>query len=267
VYNARVSISSKPHVKLHPIAAVIVLFLAKCPSAQTSTPALPQPSPSQLVAHLAIVVQLSRSLNAKKLKAGDKVTARVIQDVVVHGKLMIPRDSTLIGHVTDVAALTKTDPRSRLAMVFESRVSKEGGALPMRGVVQALGPPLPDRFLEAVMASSSPYSPGENGHPVNGAIMSTGQTNAPTEITAARPRQTGARALEQREQALETAGQPRRGGTGPHGALTVSSRGVFGLPGLFLNEGAAIPAIVAAGRNVELKSGTQVVLHLDVPLL
>jgi hypothetical protein len=180
---------------------------------------------------------------------------------------VIPRDSKLIGHVTDVVSLTKTDPRSRLAMVFESGELRGGGKVPLRGVIQALAPPLPDPFLEAVMASSSSYAAWENGHPVNGAMMSTGQTNAPTEITSVRPRQTGARALEQRERALEDADKPHSGGSGPHGALTAGSHGVFGLPGLFLTDAAAVPAIVASGQNVELKSGTQIVLRLDGSLL
>jgi hypothetical protein len=209
-----------------------------------------------------LVAQLSNGLNAKRLKVGDKVTAIVIQDVVVSGQVMIPRDSKLMGRIIEVEALTKTDPRSRLAIMFESRLAKDGEALPMRGVIQALAPPLPDPFLEAVMSSSSPYSPGINGHPVNGDIMSTGQTNATTEITSVRPRQGGARALEQRQRALEDAGKQQGLDNGPHGALTVSSHGVFGLPGLFLAESDVVPAIVAAGQNVELARGTQIVLRL-----
>ena len=253
-------------MKLHPIAAAIALYVAPCLSAQAPPSAQP-PSPPRPNGVLTVVVQLSKGLNAKKLKIGDRVTSRAIQDVVLAGRIVIPRDSKLIGHVTDVVSLTKTDPRSRLAMVFESGELRGGGKVPLRGVIQALAPPLPDPFLEAVMASSSSYAAWENGHPVNGAMMSTGQTNAPTEITSVRPRQTGARALEQRERALEDADKPHSGGSGPHGALTAGSHGVFGLPGLFLTDTAAVPAIVASGQNVELKNGTQIVLRLDGLLL
>jgi hypothetical protein len=62
---------------------------------------------------------------------------------------------------------------------------------------------------------------------------------------------------------LESADKPGQSGTDRHGALTVSSKGVFGLPGLFLSNGTPTPAIVAAGHDVELKSGTQIVLRLD----
>jgi hypothetical protein len=209
------------------------------------------------------VAALSKKLNAKKLKVGDRVNARVLQDVVVQGNVVIPHDSRLIGRVTDVEAVTQTDPRSRLGLVFESRVAKGGGALPMHGVIQALAPPLPDPYLETALSSPSPYDAGANGHPVNGGLTSTTQTNAPTEVVNRdHPRESGVRALEQRERALEGADQPEAAGTAPHGALTVRSRGVFGLPGLVLSEG-TVPAIVAAGQNVELKSGTQIVLRLD----
>lgn len=252
-------------MKLHPIAAAIALYVAPCLSAQAPPSAQPASPPSPNA--LAVVVQLSKGLSAKKLKIGDRVTSRVIQDLVLAGRIVIPRDSKLIGHVTDVVSLTKTDPRSRLAMVFESGELKDVGKVPLRGVIQALAPPLPDPFLEAVMASSSPYAAGENGHPVNGAMMSTGQTNAPTEITSDHPRQSAARALEQRKRTLENADKPRSGGGGPHGALTADSHGIFGLPGLFLTGTALVPAIVASGQNVELKSGTQIVLRLDGSLL
>jgi hypothetical protein len=210
------------------------------------------------------VAALSKKLNAKKLRVGDRVDARVLQDVVVQGNVVIPHDSRLIGRVTDVEAVTKTDPQSRLGVVFESRVAKDGGALPMHGVIQALAPPLPDPYLETALSSPSPYDGGANGHPVNGGLMSTTQTNAPTEVVNRdHPRESGVRALEQRERALEGADQLEAAAAGPHGALTVRSRGVFGLPGLFLSEGTTVPAIVAAGQNVELKSGTQIVLRLD----
>jgi hypothetical protein len=240
----------------------MALLAATCAAAQDPQ-ASPLPPQSKTEAPLAVVARLTKSLSAKKLRPGDKVTAIVIQDVVVAGKVFMARDTRLHGRVIEVQPQTKTDPRSRLVMVFESRTPKEGGTLPMRGVVQALAPPLPDPFLEAVMASSSPYAAGENGHPVNGAIMSTGQTNAPTEITNVRPRQSGAKALQERQRVLNDADKPGPTGSGPHGALTVNSHGVFGLPGLFLTSGAPVPAIVASGQDVELQNGAQIVLRLD----
>jgi hypothetical protein len=74
--------------------------------------------------------------------------------------------------------------------------------------------------------------------------------------------------LQDREKALAAAAANQQAGTGaPHGALTARSRGVFGLPGLALSTSGPIPVIVTVGQNIELKSGTQIVLGLDESVL
>jgi hypothetical protein len=248
-------------MKLGIVTSTIASLVIACATAQEQQ-AAPRPQPRAEVP-LAVVARLSKGLNAKNLKVGDKVAAVVIQDLLLAGRVFIPREAKLTGRVVEVQAETRSDPRSRLALVFESKTLRDGEVLPMHGVIQALAPPLPDPFLEAAMASSSPYGASEYGHPVNGSISSSGQTNVPTQVTAQRPRASGATALEQRQRALENADKPGPAGSGPYGALTVSSHGVFGLPGLFLTSAAPVPAIVAAGRNVELQSGAQIVLRLD----
>ncbi|HEY5027306.1 MAG TPA: hypothetical protein VIK39_02775 [Candidatus Angelobacter sp.] len=241
----------------------ILLFLATCASAQS--PPTSRISPANPTHTLAVVVQINNELNTKKLKIGDKVNATVIQDMVAAGKIVIPRGARLIGHVSGVTRLSKADPRSRLALVFDRGERKGGGTLPLHGFVQAMAPPLPDPKLEAIMASSS-YGGAENGHPVNGGMMSTGQNNASTPITGSR-RPSAAEELQQREKALEDAEQPKSSVGGPHGALSASSRGVFGLPGLALSSSGPVPVIVTVGQNIELKSGTQIVLRLDESVL
>jgi hypothetical protein len=248
-------------MKIYQIAS-IAPFLAMCASAQS--PHRPQASPANPTRSLAVVVQINSDLNTKKLKIGDKINATVIQDMVSSGKIVIPRGARLIGHVSAVTRLSKTDPISRLALVFDRGERKGGGTLPLHGFVQAMAPPLPDPKLEAIMASSS-YGGAENGHPVNGGMMSTGQTNASTPITGSR-RPSAAEELQQREKALEDAEQPKSNVGAPQGALSASSRGVFGLPGLALSAG-PVPVIVTVGQNIELKSRTQIVVSLDDAIL
>lgn len=88
-----------------------------------------------------IVAEFSQSLNAKKLKPGDPIKAQVSQDVLVHGKLVIPVDSTLVGHVTEVKASQKEDRPSRLGIVFDKVLMKHHVELALRGVIHALAPP------------------------------------------------------------------------------------------------------------------------------
>ena len=249
-------------MKTYPFAFVVVSLLTARAPAQTAPLSAAPTQPN-----LAVVAQLSKNLSAKSLKTGDKISAQVIQDVVSEGRILIPRDSTLLGQVADVTRFTKDDPRSRLALLFERAELKGSGTLPIHGVIQAIAPPLPDRFLEAIMASSpSTYAGGQNGHPVNGGL-STGQTNTPTPIITSARSRTGAGALEQRERALNNASDHAPEAGLPGGALSAGSHGVFSLPGLALSSGSPIPVLVTVGRNIELKPGTQIVLLLEGPPL
>jgi len=247
-------------MNMYPLAAVVISLLPSVAPAQTA------PSPAAATkAELSVVVQLNKDLRANKVKTGDNISAKVIQDVVSEGRIVIPRDSRVLGHVADVTPFSKDDPRSRLALFFERVEIKGRGSLPIHGVIQAIAPPLPDPFLEAIMASSSsPYAGGQNGHPVNGGL-STGQTNTPTPIITSARSKTAAAALEQREQALNNASAHGPENGPPQGALTAGNHGVFGLPGLALSSGSPVPVIVTAGRNIELKPGTQIVIRLQSP--
>ena len=66
-----------------------------------------------------MLVELSKRLNSQKLKVGDKVKAEVSQDVVSHGKVIIPVETKLIGHVTEVSARDSGHPESRLGIMFD----------------------------------------------------------------------------------------------------------------------------------------------------
>lgn len=243
-------------MKFHSPAAVIFLSLA-CLPAQTPPPS-PSPNPT-----VAVVATLNKDLSAKKLKIGDKITTEVIQDVLVGGKIVIPRESKIVGHVADVASTNKADPHSHLSLVFDFAKLKTGGSLQIRGLIQALAPPLSDPFVDAAMNSSSPYNPGINGHPVTGGLASAGQTNTPTQVTASRPRETAARALQERERALDMARNGQASSPERNGALSATTRGVFGLPGLSLSHSGSISTIISMGNDVQLKSGSQIVVLLD----
>src|SRR5438309_4348396 len=85
------------------------------PPEKSSAPAQTEPqskSPS-------LLVELSNTLKAKKLKPGDKIKAEVAQDVVSHGKVIIPVETQVIGHVTEVRVLDGGNSESRLGIVFD----------------------------------------------------------------------------------------------------------------------------------------------------
>lgn len=48
-----------------------------------------------------IPAALSKSVDAKKAKPGDKIEARITMDLLCNGKVVTPRDTKVIGHVTE----------------------------------------------------------------------------------------------------------------------------------------------------------------------
>src|SRR5258708_6685305 len=100
------------------------------------------PNPSSM-GMFYVLAEFTGSLNVKKLKPGDRVKAMVTQDVLSHGRIIIPEESKLLGHVTEVKARGQEDTESRLGIVFDKVLLKHHEAMDFQGVVQALAPPVP----------------------------------------------------------------------------------------------------------------------------
>ena len=103
-------------------------------------------------------LELSKTLDAKKVKAGDPVTAQLLADVVAHGKIVARRDSKLIGHVTESQPYTKENSESRLGFVFDKVILKGGQEVPVRSMLLAIRP-APRLTIDA---PSAPAPPGMN---------------------------------------------------------------------------------------------------------
>ncbi len=226
-----------------------------------------------------MLVELNRSLKAKKLKPGDKIKATVTQDVVSHGKVVIPVDTGLMGHVTEVSVRDQGHPESRLGIVFDRILLKQFRTIAFKAVVQAVAPPAimpsrvdqPSQMLPPSMiggtresgpmamgrSSSSPSNRGMNnsGSP---AIGSGDITTAQTPFTVKQSTATNA-SLASSGVLLGTssAGTPLSLGM---------PEGVRGIKGLSLNTAPSAstpgPVIVSNTDNVKLESGTQILLRV-----
>jgi hypothetical protein len=240
---------------------------------QASTSANATTNSGGLAEGTAITAELTKGLDSKKAKQGDPVQAKVVQDVIATGKLVIPRNSKLIGHVTEVKAGGKGEASS-LGIAFDKAVLKSGQEIPIHAVIQALAPP--PRF-----ANPNAPSPGMSDD--------TGMTAAPqggysADSPAARPMPSGPMGG-----ATSTVGGVAGSATGAtnsvgttatntagtatntvgmtsNGQLTAGSRGVMGMPGVTLNAGATNASsgsvVTNDKKNVKLDSGTQVVLRV-----
>src|SRR5258708_4024431 len=59
-------------------------------------------TPSRFTPNLVIAAELSKSLDARKNKVGDKVEAISTMDLLFHGQIVLPRDTKILGHVTNI---------------------------------------------------------------------------------------------------------------------------------------------------------------------
>jgi hypothetical protein len=93
-----------------------------------------------------LYAELAKTVDAKKAKAGDPVSALLQADVLAHGKIVAHRDSKLIGRVTEAQAHSKDNPESRLGIVFDKIKLKNGQEIPLNVVLTALRPAPPPTF-------------------------------------------------------------------------------------------------------------------------
>jgi hypothetical protein len=212
----------------------------------TTAPGSPTPaaSPSQFPAGTIIPIELSKSVDTKKAKVGDKIEARIPSDLLSQGKVVIPRDSKIFGHVTDVKAHTKESPDSKVGLAFDRMQVKKGGEVPLQVTVQAVGRPLqmvdsPAHMNEgAGTPSAAPSTAG--GSNMGGSVPSRSQ-----ERVASIPTDAGG----QSDAVPSTTMAP----------LGPTSQGVVGMKGLELSGS----VISSQTDNVHLDTGTQMILRAN----
>lgn len=92
-------------------------------------------------------VKLLTPINSAKAKVGKKITAQMTQKVVSGDVTIVPLNSKLTGHVTEVQKRDNAHPEARLGMVFEQIQLKHGRTLAFVGVLHIVsgeyGEPLP----------------------------------------------------------------------------------------------------------------------------
>src|SRR5882672_11003542 len=84
---------------------------------------------------------LSRSVDTRNAKPGDEVRATLAHDVESGGQVMFRRGTTLVGHVTEAKPRDRHAEGggdSRLGIVFERAVLKDGSEVPVNATIRAV---------------------------------------------------------------------------------------------------------------------------------
>lgn len=146
--------------------------------AQQTTAGSARQTPSDNMAVLSrgtiLIGEFSHGVNAKKLKAGDKVKAVLTQALVLKGRIIAPNETRLVGHVTEVKRSTGADAESRLGIVFDKLLLKHHHELLFQAGVEALLAPVIRR--SRVDEPDQMMPPAIVGAPTN--INTTGRGNS-----------------------------------------------------------------------------------------
>ena len=232
------------------------------PTPQSSTPSTTsepassasQPSGQKIAPGSVIPVQLTKTVDAKKAKTGDEVVAKVTQDMKnATGQVLVPKDTKVIGHVTEAQPRSKEQKESQLAIAFDRAQMKDGETVQMPMSIQAIvgqqnNPPANAGNDQAAAPAGGGTSPNSGGRsPMAGG----GSNSTPPPSPSA--------------DAGGTAGNDQSA-SASRPPINAQTKGVIGLPNVNLspNSNATQGSVVTSDKNnVKLESGTLLLLRVN----
>ena len=217
-------------------------------------------STSQLQAGSTVQAELAKPVDARKNKVGDEVIAKTTHDVKSEGRVVIPKGSKLVGHVTEAKAQSKEQATSELGIAFDHAILKNGEELPLTLGIQAIGRSqvAAAAVEDDTMATGSSGAMGSSGARTSGGSGPLGAVRSTAGGVVGGAGSTAGAAVN------STAGSAGGAVSAP---LSATSQGVVGMPGLSLAAQTATSGnasvITAQGTNVHLDSGTEMILRVN----
>jgi hypothetical protein len=240
---AGIHFGEETHMKTPAFVLIVIILAAGC---FAQTPAAPSNEElTQILPGILIPAELSKSLDAKKAKPGDKIELKTSMDLLSHGQIVIPRNSKIEGHVTSAQPHTKDAPDSELGIAFDRILIKNGKELPIQAVVQAIAPPL-------IIINDAPGSPAAIGAPPPGQQSgNVGSADAPGTALSSAPQVPSMNA--------PATASSARGAI----VLTSESHGAVGIKGTTVGGTKEANLITSSSQNVHLDGGTQFMLKTE----
>lgn len=232
-------------------ALAMVLLVAGVALGQESAPGSAS-NAQQIAPGASLPVELSKSLDAHKTKVGDPVQAKIVQDLLSNGQVVIPRDTKVIGHVTEATPKGKGEPGSTLGLAFDKMILKGGREIPFNATIQALAKPQQSTTPLANEPTNDNYGGGPGG------------AGAGPGSAAGRGGVAGGQVGVQQPSIPDATGGPKStAAPSAAGAISASTQGVIGLKGLSLSKGNQGTVITSDSGNVHLDGGTQMILRVE----
>jgi hypothetical protein len=200
---------------------------------------------------------LSRSVDSKKAKVGDEVTARVANEVRTANGLVIPRDAKLIGKITQANARSKGDGTSALGLSFDRATLKDGTTVNLISTIQAVivapqpTPPPADSMGDASAGAGGGYGTGRaSGGPVSGVGSTVGGMATDVTNTAGSVAGNTVGALPQ--------------AAGSDSLITTRTTGVVGIKNVQISSTASTGTVLSSDdKSVKLDGGTRLLVNVS----
>lgn len=212
---------------------------------------------------------LLKSIDSKKAKVGDEVTAKVMSDIRSGGQVVLPRDSKLIGKITQANARAKGDATSTLGITFDRAVLKNGSALSLTSTIQALVAPPPeapysdDSGMGSGGGAGTPLQGSNTGSTAGGPLSGAASTVGGVANTAGSTVSGVASAAG--DTAASAAGAATRNASGDF-VLTTRTSGVVGIKNLELDSSAtaqgAGTVFTSNSKSVKVDSGSRLLVRI-----
>src|SRR5258706_8399694 len=130
---------------MKPFAATlaVTMLLATGLAAQAPTPSENTGSEATLAGGTVLNATLNSSVDSKKAKPGEQITAHTTEAVKsTDGRMILPKGTKLIGHVTQASARGNGQEQAMLAIQFDKAVLKDKQEMPLNVVIQAIAAPV-----------------------------------------------------------------------------------------------------------------------------
>lgn len=225
---------------------------------QAGAAATPAGAPKRIAPGSVLPVSLTKTIDAKKAKTGDEVVAKVTQDMkTTSGEVLVPKDTKVVGHVTEAQARNKEQKESQVGIAFDRAVMKDGGEMQMPMSIQAIIGPQNSQNNAGVGSGGN----GSGSAPATGTSTNSNSGRA-SGMGGSAPTPTPSTSTGAGNAPSET-----QEGTNARPPITAQTEGVVGLSDLKLTTAAPTAnqgSVVSSEKNnVKLESGTLMLLRVN----
>jgi hypothetical protein len=199
--------------------------------------------------------QLGKSLDAKKVKQGDAVTAKLLENVEIPNAQALPKNTVLEGHVDAVTA-SENKSDSTVTVTFDKAKLKDGQELPIKATVVSISEPasMAAQQSGAMSSGGGGMMPGGGGMAAGGGAPAGGGAGSGSQASAGSGSSAGGSSQQSPASMPQGTGDMPQSGNAPIPDVTLTSNIHQHSSATFMSK----------GRNVHVPDGTQMDVAIAV---